>query len=121
VPGWKIAGTLAWGRKTIHDHGQSLSDDAFVAEASAKHGAWTVFGRGEVTENRELLADEEHGPAFRVGKLSAGAVRDFRIAGHLSVGAGGLVSLNFVPRGLAPLYGGHNPVGAMGFVRLQFD
>ena len=119
APGWKLAGTLAWGRKTIDHDGESLSDDAFVAEASAKHGPWTIFGRAEITENRELLAEVEHGPAFRVGKVSAGAVRDFRVTEHLSVGAGGLVSLNFVPDGLAPLYDGHNPVGAMGFLRFK--
>ena len=27
----------------------------------------------------------------------------------------------FVPDGLAPLYGGNNPIGAMGFVRLKLD
>jgi hypothetical protein len=116
VPGWKAGATLAWGRKTAHGH----SDDGFAAEASVKHDAWTIFGRGEMTENRELL-DVEHGPAFRVGKLSLGAVRDFRIADHLAIGAGGLVSLNFVPDGLASLYGGHNPKGAMAFVRLKLD
>jgi hypothetical protein len=116
VPGWKAAATLAWGRKTAHGH----SDDGFAAEASVKHDAWTIFGRGEMTENRELL-DVEHGPAFRVGKVSLGAVRDFRIADHLTFGAGGLVSLNFVPDGLAPLYGGHNPKGAMAFVRLKVE
>ena len=121
APGWKLAGTLAWGRKTIDHHGEFLSDDAFVAEASVKHGAWTLFGRGEITENRELLELEGHGPSYRVGKLSVGAVRDFRIAEHLSLGAGGLFALNFVPDGLAPLYGGHNPIGAMGFVRLKLD
>jgi hypothetical protein len=117
APGWKLAGTLAWGRKTVEHH----ADDAFVAEASLKHAAWTVFGRGEVAENRELFALEEHGPAFGVGKVSLGAVRDFRVAEHLSLGAGALFSLNFVPDGLAPLYGGHNPTGAMGFVRLKLD
>jgi hypothetical protein len=117
APGWKLAGTLAWGRKTVEHH----ADDAFVAEASLKHAAWTVFGRGEVAENRELLALEEHGPAFGVGKVSLGAVRDFRVAEHLSLGAGALFSLNFVPDGLAPLYGGHNPTGAMGFVRFKLD
>ena len=116
VPGWKAAATLAWGRKTAHGH----SDDGFAAEASVKHDAWTIFGRGEMTENRELL-DVEHGPAFRVGKLSLGAVRDFRIADQLAIGAGGLVSLNFVPDGLAPLYGEHNSKGAMAFVRLKLD
>jgi hypothetical protein len=116
--GWKLAGTLAWGRKTIGHH----KDDAYVAEASLKHADWTVFGRGEVTENRELVEDpEEHGPAFRVGKVSLGAVRDFRIVEHLSLGVGGLFAVNFVPDEIAPLYGGNNPIGAMGFVRLKLD
>lgn len=124
APRWKLAGTLAWGRKSIRDHhGDWLNDDAYVAEASLKHGPWTLFGRGEITENRELLELEggEHGPAFRVGKISAGALRDFRIAEHVSLGVGGLLAVNFVPDGLEPLYGGHNPTGAMGFVRLKLD
>ena len=119
--GWKLASTLAWGRKTIDHHGNALKDDAYVAEASLKKGPWTLFGRGELTENRELMPSEEHGEAFDVGKISVGAVRDFRIAEHLAVGAGGLVSLNFIPDGLAPLYGGNNPAGAMGFIRLKLD
>ncbi len=119
--GWKAAGTLAWGRKSIEEHGDWLNDDAFAAEASVKHRGWTVFGRGEYTENRELLGLDEHGPAYRVGKVSLGAVRDFRIAEHFSVGAGGLVALNFVPDSIAPLYGGSNPMGAMGFIRLKLD
>jgi hypothetical protein len=118
APGWKLAGTLAWGRKTIEDH----KDDAYVAEASVKHAGWTIFGRGEMTENRELVADpDEHGPAYRVGKVSLGAVRDFRIAKDLALGFGGLLAVNFVPDSLTPSYGGNNPVGAMGFVRLKLD
>jgi hypothetical protein len=117
APGWKLAGTLAWGRKIAQGHG----DNAYVVEASLKHAGWTVFGRGEMTENRELIATVENGPAYRVGKVSLGAVRDVRIAGHLSLGAGGLFAVNFVPDALAPLYGGHNPTGAMGFVRLRLD
>ena len=84
-----------------------------------KHEAWTVFGRGEMTDNRELVAGVEHGPAYRVGKVSLGAVRDFRIAEHLSIGAGGLFALNFVPGELAAGYGGRTPTGLMGFVRLK--
>ena len=124
APGWKLAGTLAWGRKSIKHDDDWLNDDAYVAEASLKHGGWTWFGRGEITENRELVESEgedEHGPAYRVGKVSAGAVRDFRLSKHLSFGVGGLVSLNFVPDDLAPLYGGNHPTGAMGFARLKLD
>jgi hypothetical protein len=118
APGWKLAATLAWGRKTIEHH----SDDAYVAEASLKHGPWTVFARGELTENRELVEDpEEHGPAFEVGKISLGAIHDFKVADNLSLGIGGLFAVNFVPDELAPLYDGNNPTGAMGFVRLKID
>jgi hypothetical protein len=121
APDWKFAGTLAWGRKTIDHHGEALKDDSYVAEASLKHQQWTIFGRGEMTENRELLDAVEHGPAFRVGKVSLGAVRDFRLAEHLSFGVGGLFALNFIPEGLEPLYGGKHPIGTMGFLRLKID
>lgn len=117
TPGWKLAGTLAWGRKTAEGH----SDDAYVVETSLKHEAWTLFGRGEVTENRELLPVQENGPAFRVEKMSLGVVRDFPVAQHLSVGAGGLFAVNFVPNALASLYGGNHPVGTMAFLRLKLE
>jgi hypothetical protein len=114
APGWKAAGTIAWGRKNAHGH----ADDAVAVEASAKHKAWTAFGRAEMTENRELTAIED-GPVYRVGKLSVGVVRDFRIGRDLSLGIGGLADVNFVPGALAGAYGGRNPVGAMAFVRVK--
>ena len=116
APGWHVAATLAWGRKSSLGH----NDDGFAAEASVRHSGWTVFGRGELAENREL-AQRPDERAFRVGKVSLGAVRDFKVADHFSFGVGGLLSVNIVPDGLAPLYGGHNPNGAMGFVRLKLD
>jgi hypothetical protein len=117
APGWKLAATLAWGRKIVENH----KDDAYVAEASVKHHAWTVFARGEATENRELVAGLENGPAYGVGKVSVGAVRDFPVAEHLAVGAGGLFAINFVPSALAPLYGGSNPKGFMAFARIKLN
>ena len=74
-----------------------------------------------MTENRELVEAEEHGPAFRVCKVSLGVVRDVRLAEHFALGVGALASVNFVPDGLAALYGGQHPMGAMGFVRLKLD
>jgi hypothetical protein len=115
APGWHFAGTLAWGRKTAEHH----SDDGYAAEASLKHDGWTVFSRGEMADNRELLGLGDHDTSYRVGKVSLGAVRDFSIADHLALGAGALVALNFVPDALAPLYGGKNPLGTMAFVRLK--
>lgn len=114
APGWHAAAMLAWGRKSSLGH----SDDGLAAEASLSHAGWTVFGRGETVKNRELIQDQEE-PAYRVGKVSVGAVRDFRIDDNLSVGAGGLFSVNFVGDALASLYGSRNPTGMMGFVRLK--
>ena len=116
APGWKAAATLAWGRKIVRGH----KDDAAALEASLRHHGWTVFGRTEVAQNRELL-DVEEGPAYSVGKVSLGAIRDFPFGDHVSLGAGGLFSVNFLPGALVPLYGGHNPVGPMGFVRLKLN
>ena len=53
--------------------------------------------------------------------MSLGAVRDFRIADHLAVGAGGLFAVNFVPSALAAIYGASSPAGLMGFVRLKLN
>ena len=48
-------------------------------------------------------------------------MRDFRVNGHLALGAGGLLAVNFVPDGLASLYGGRHPAGSMAFLRLKLD
>jgi hypothetical protein len=117
APGWKVAAALAWDRKVVEHRGAN----AYAAEASLKHPAWTLCGRAELTDNRELVAGAENGPAFRVGKVSLGAVRDFRIAGHLALGAGGQFALNFVPAALAASYSGSNPTGLMGFVRFKVE
>jgi hypothetical protein len=120
--GW-WATSLAWGRKSLL--GEDY--DAFALESSIKHKDWTLFGRGEIAENNELIEahDEEegehHAEAFTVGKVSIGLVRDFKVAEHLAIGVGGLYSLNFVPRGLKQEYGGRTPHGAMGFVRLKIQ
>jgi hypothetical protein len=109
--------TLAWGRRSNeHDH-----YDAAMLESALALGGWTLFGRAEYTENNELLfAGGHHGPVFNVGKVSVGAIRDFRVASHVKFGVGALVSANFVPRTLEALYGGE-PKGAMAFVRIKID
>ncbi len=115
--GW-WASTLAWGRKTI----EGQSQDAIALESSYKWDDWTLFGRGEWTENNELVESEDgHGKAYKVAKASLGLVRDFPIAEHLKFGIGGLYSLNFVPSALKDEYGSRNPHGAMGFIRLKIQ
>lgn len=108
--------TAAWGRRSA-DHDQL---DAFVLESAVRpNAAWTIFGRAERTETNELLSvGGHHGPVFKVAKVSAGAVRDWRIAPRTTIGLGGLYSRNFVPGGLEASYGG-DPDGAMAFIRLR--
>jgi hypothetical protein len=109
--------TLAWGRRS----GDHRDFDAAVLESAVGLGDWTLFGRAEYTQNDELLfVDGHHGPAYNVGKVSVGAVRDFRLADHVKFGVGGLVAQNFVPRELEALYSGE-PKGAMAFVRLKVE
>ncbi len=114
--------SLAWGRKTID--GDSF--DAFALESSLNWKDWTLFGRGEMTENNELVVehddegDDHHGEAFRVGKISIGLLREFAIAPKLKLGLGGLYAFNFVPGEIEPVYGG-DPNGAMAFVRLKLE
>jgi hypothetical protein len=109
--------TLAWGRRS-REHGNL---DAFLLESALAKGPWTLFGRAERTENDELGASGgHHGPAYRVGKVSLGALHDFRAAPHLRLGIGGLWAFNFVPAGLEPSYAGDRN-GAMLFLRLRID
>jgi hypothetical protein len=110
--------TAAWGRRSAeHD-----DLDALVLESAVKpDDAWTLFGRAERTENNELTgAAGHHGPTYTVGKVSLGAIHDWRVAVHLKLGLGGLYAWNFVPGALESAYGG-NPSGAMAFLRLKIE
>src|SRR6185437_3685698 len=81
--GW-WSSTLAWGNRDGHE--------ALALESAAGLGLWTLFGRAEYAENDELIG-APHGPAYGVGKVSLGAIRDLRLAPHLRVGLGALYAL----------------------------
>jgi hypothetical protein len=108
-----FSATLAWGNRD--------GAEAIAAEAGLGLGLWTLYSRAEYAENNELdPAAGHHGPRRRVGKVSLGAIRDFRVAPHVRIGLGAQVSRNFVPAALEPLYAG-DPRGAMAFIRLKVD
>jgi hypothetical protein len=110
------AATAAWGRRSS-GHADL---DAFALEGALKLDArWTLFARAERIETDELAAAPgHHGPTYAVGKLSAGAVRDWAVAKHVTFGLGGLYALDFVPRALKASYGSASS-GAMAFIRLK--
>ncbi len=118
------AATLAWGRRTAIEPNGSRRPalDAFVLESTIHlDRRWTVFGRAERIDNDELLLPPgavADGPAFTVGKVSFGSIRDFRVARHVAFGLGALVSRTLTPAPLDPSYGGDR-TSAVGFVRLK--
>jgi hypothetical protein len=108
--------TAAWGRRS--SGGEDL--DAWALESAVRPNAdWTIFGRAEHIQTDELtFVGGRHGPVFSVSKVSLGAVRDWPVSNHLSVGLGGLYAFDFVPGGLSAGYGS-DPRGAMVFTRLK--
>jgi len=114
--GW-WSSTAAWGRRSS----QGVDLDAWVLESALKVGAaWTLFARAERVETDELAAAVagRHGPAFTVGKVSAGAIRDWPLASHVRLGLGALYAFDFVPSALRASYG-DDPRGGMVFARLK--
>jgi hypothetical protein len=113
---WSL--TAAFGRKSAH--GQAL--DAYVLEAAAKpNPAWTVFAKAEQANNAELMAtDDHHGGAYKVAKLSVGAIHDWRVSEHVKLGLGGLYTQSSVPSALKSDYG-QRPNGTTIWLRLKVE
>ena len=108
-----FSATLAWGNRD--------GAEALAAEAGLGLGLWTLYGRAEYAQNDELDPGAgHHGPRRSVGKVSLGAIRDFRIAPNVRLGLGAQVAQDFVPAALEPLYAG-DPRGMMAFIRLKID
>ena len=118
------ATTAAWGRRIAieADGARRPALDALVLESTVRlDRRWTVFARAERVDNDELLLPPgavADGPAFGVGKVSLGGIRDFALTRHLAVGLGTVVSRTLTPAALDPSYGGDR-TSAVGFVRLK--
>jgi hypothetical protein len=111
---WSTTG--AFGSKRLSDSGRTLN--AWLVESAYKpNDPWTVFARAEGVQNEELLAGHQ---VETVGKVSVGAIHDWRAAKHLKVGLGALYAFDFVPSALNADYGS-SPRGGMAFVRLKID
>ncbi len=52
-----------------------------------------------------------------VGRLSIGAIHDWKVSDHVKIGLGGLVSRYDIPSPLSASYG--DPTSGMAFVRLK--
>jgi len=120
MEGWWST-TAAWGR---NDRSDGTELDAFLLETAVKprRDPWTFFARAERVETDELdhHGGPGHGDVYRVGKVSVGAIHDWKVADHVRIGVGALYAFNFVPEGLEHAYG-DDPNGSMVFLRLKVD
>jgi hypothetical protein len=117
--GWRLAATLAWGQD---DNRPGDKLDAWLAESEFMlDGRHTFFLRAERVQEDELFAPPSPlaGRVFGVGRVSLGYIRDWRLAEHLRVGLGGLVSLYRIPVPADAAYG--DPHSYMLFARLKID
>ena len=113
--GASLAATLAFGHKQLSS---GSDENGFLAEAEYKPAdAWTIIARAESEENPEVFPTAG---LRTVGELTFGAIHDWRVAEHATVGIGGLFTFDFVPSAVLPSYG-DTPHGAMVFLRLIAD
>ena len=116
------ATTFAFGSNIEGDQ----TTNAYLVESSLDLQERNVlYGRAELVEKTakdlalegSLAADPER--VFRVGALAIGYVRELGAIGGFVPGIGGRVSLNFVPAGLEPVYGGRQSVGLAVYLNLR--
>jgi hypothetical protein len=120
LAGGSWANTLAFGQRQGSGGGPTL--DAWLLESDWRpNDRWTLLARAERVANDELTIGLLEGPVYEVSRISAGAIRDWRVAKHVKLGLGALYDFDFVPQALATSYGSSTPHGAMGFVRLKLD
>jgi hypothetical protein len=67
-----------------------------------------------------LTAEDHHGGAYKVAKLSVGAIHDWRVSEHVKLGLGGLYTQSSVPSALKAEYG-ERPNGTTIWLRLKVE
>jgi hypothetical protein len=119
------ATSIVWGAN--REHGASaLTHSVLVESRLAFDERNTVIGRVERVRKSaaDLMLDTPElgfapGRRFNVSSLSLGYIRDFYRAHGLSVGLGGLATINVLPATLEGAYGSRTPLGTLLFVRLR--
>jgi len=117
--GGNVQTTAAWGRD-VNNPGNTL--DAFLLESAMTFGQHTAFARIENVQKDELYVAPSPlaGRVFRVSSASIGYIYDIPVLTHLSLGFGGMATVDVVPRELESDYGS-NPISYMAFSRLKIQ
>ena len=117
-----VSGMLMTSARRDFSDGSTLNLRAMLSPdpLMGKDGFPLPLAAGETADELLPAAGGGHGALFAVAKASIGAVHDWTIAPRVRFGLGGLYTINRVPAGLEPFYGG-DPHGRMIFVRLKID
>ena len=116
-PGWKLAGNARLGPQDRRGPQRRRLCRRSVAEA---RGLDHLRPRRDHREPRVARTSSTAPPIASARSRSAPCATSASPSICRSASAA-CSRVNFVPDGLAPHYGGHNPTGAMGFVRLKLD
>ncbi|GJG86068.1 hypothetical protein tb265_12490 [Gemmatimonadetes bacterium T265] len=129
------ATTLVWGANKYSTQ-PGLSHSGLVEAEAVLDRSNAVFGRAEVVQKSadDLSVDAAGGltpaalsvlPAlspgtrFTVGAVSLGYVREVARLRGVTLGLGGMGTLNVVPSTLRDVYGSRTPVGGLVFLRVR--
>ena len=120
---WSSA--VIWGANSFRGR-PALSQSLLVETDAILDASNTVFARTEfVQKSAEDLAvagsSGNFSPAtiFNVGSLSVGYIRELTQWFGVSVGLGGMGTMNVVPSTLKPSYGSRTPAAGLLFLRLR--
>ena len=110
--------TLAWGQNRASPGANSA---AWLLESNLGYAHHNFFARAESAGKNELvIAGALSGRLFTVTKFSAGYLYEFRLARHLNLGFGALLSTYALPAALVVEYGSH-PRSYMLYTRLNLQ
>ena len=129
------ASTVVWGANR-YSTSAGLSQSVLVESDAVLDARNIVIGRAEIVgKNAEELTPDAGGvgsvgasaddvgggggPRYTVGAVSLGYVREVARWQGVTVGLGGMGTVNVVPASLRATYGSQTPLGGMVFVRLR--
>ena len=122
-PQGQVASSLVWGANAHHGE---WSHSVLVESEAILDPSNTLLMRGEfVQKNAEELAldgaPQNLDPELRlnVAALSAGYIREVGKLWGMSLGIGGMGTVNLVPATIESVYGSRTPVGGMVFLRIR--
>ena len=120
----EVASSLVWGANSGHG-GPGITHSILAESRFSWNSRNTVFGRAERVQKSgsELQVESDHDGTsdrlFDVSSISAGYLRDFIVFGGVTVGIGGMGTLNVLPAALENAYGSRTPKGGLVFLRLR--